>query len=85
MGNVLLQTPTAIFGFQPYVTAGIGLYREELGPHEDTDVGLNLGGGTKITLVGPLKLRLDYRVFRLGNGALNSPAHRVYAGLTLAF
>ena len=85
MGNVLLQTPTAIFGFQPYVTAGAGLYREELGTHEDTDVGMNLGGGTKITLLGPLKLRVDYRVFRLGNGALNSPAHRVYAGLTLAF
>src|SRR5436190_585718 len=30
-GNVLLQTPMAIFGFQPYVTIGAGLYRERLG------------------------------------------------------
>ena len=58
------------------------MYREELGPHEETDVGMNLGGGAKITLVGPLKARLDYRVFKLAGGALNSPAHRFYAGLT---
>jgi len=85
MGNVLLQTPTAIFRVQPYATAGAGVYREELGPHEETDVGMNLGGGAKITLVGPLKLRVDYRVFKLAGGALNSPAHRIYAGLTLGF
>jgi hypothetical protein len=24
-------------------------------------------------------------VFKLGNGALNSPAHRIYAGLNLKF
>jgi opacity protein-like surface antigen len=85
MGNVLLQTPTAIFRVQPYATVGGGVYREELGPHEETDVGMNLGGGAKITLVGPLKARLDYRVFKLAGGALNSPAHRFYAGLTLGF
>ena len=85
MGNVLVQTPTAIFGFQPYATAGIGVYREQLDAHEDTDLGTNIGGGAKINLLGPIRLRLDYRVFNLGNGALNSPAHRVYAGLNLAF
>jgi len=26
---------------------------------------------------------VDYRVFKLGSGALNSPAHRIYAGLNL--
>ena len=26
MGNVLLQTPVPIFGFQPYFTAGAGMY-----------------------------------------------------------
>ena len=31
MGNVLLQTPVAIFGFQPYFTTGAGFYREALG------------------------------------------------------
>jgi len=28
---------------------------------------------------------VDYRVFKLGSGALYSPAHRVYAGLNLSF
>ena len=43
------------------------------------------GGGVKITLAGPLRLPLAYRAFKLGNGALSSPAHRVYAGLNLRF
>jgi hypothetical protein len=84
-GNVLLQTPFPIFGFQPYVTTGAGLYRETLGTHQDTSGALNTGGGVKVSLVGPLRLRVDYRVFKLGSGALYSPAHRVYAGLNLKF
>ena len=31
MGNVLLQTPVAFAGFQPYFTVGGGVYHEELG------------------------------------------------------
>ena len=85
MGNVLLQTPVAIFGVQPYFTTGAGLYRETLGTHQDTSFGFNTGGGVKITLIGPLRLRVDYRVFKLGSGALYSPAHRVYVGLNLKF
>ena len=30
MGNVLLQTPVPISGFQPYFTTGGGVYREQL-------------------------------------------------------
>ena len=85
MGNVLLQSPVAFLGFQPYVTSGGGLYQETLGTHENTSFGLNSGGGVKMALVGPIRLRIDYRVFKLGSGALNSPAHRVYAGLNLKF
>lgn len=83
MGNVLLQTPVAIFGFQPYFTTGAGLYRETLGTHQDTSFGFNSGGGVKINLIGPLRLRVDYRVFKLGSDALYSPAHRIYVGLNL--
>jgi opacity protein-like surface antigen len=83
MGNVLLQTPVAIFGFQPYFTTGAGLYRETLGTHQDTSFGFNSGGGVKISLVGPVRLRVDYRVFKLGSDALYSPAHRIYIGLNL--
>jgi hypothetical protein len=85
MGNVLLQTPVSVLGIQPYFTTGAGVYREALGPHEDTSVGFNTGGGAKISLIGPVRLRVDYRVFKLGSGALNSPAHRLYVGLNLKF
>jgi len=85
MGNVLLQSPTAFFGVQPYFTTGGGIYREELGLQQDTGFGLNTGGGVKVTLIGPVRLRVDYRVFKLGSGALSSPAHRIYAGLNLKF
>jgi hypothetical protein len=84
-GNLLLQTPVAIFGIQPYFTTGGGFYHEELGVHSDTGFTLNTGGGAKISLAGPLRLRVDYRVFKLGSGALNTPTHRVYVGLNLTF
>ena len=83
MGNVLLQTPVAIFGVQPYFTTGGGFFHESLGPYSNTSFGLNMGGGAKVTLIGPLRLRVDYRVFKLGSGALYSPAHRVYVGLNV--
>jgi opacity protein-like surface antigen len=85
MGNLLLQTPVALMGIQPYVTAGGGVYRETLGVHQDTSLAVNTGAGVKISLVGPLRLRVDYRVFKLGSGALHSPAQRIYAGLNLKF
>lgn len=85
MGNVLLQTPFPVLGLQPYFTTGGGLYRETLGAHTDTSFGLNTGGGVKVSLIGPLRLRVDYRIFKLGSGALYSPAHRIYAGLNLKF
>jgi opacity protein-like surface antigen len=85
MGNVLLQSPVKFLGIQPYFTTGGGLFQEKLGTHSETNVGLNSGGGAKINLLGPIRLRVDYRVFKLGSGALYSPAHRIYAGLNLKF
>jgi hypothetical protein len=84
-GNLLLQTPFAILGVQPYLTTGAGVYRERLGDAVETAFALNNGAGVKVNLVGPLRLRVDYRAFKLGSGALYSPAHRVYAGLNLKF
>ncbi len=84
-GNLLLQTPVSFMGIQPYFTTGGTLYRETLGAHQDTSVGLNTGGGVKISLFGPVRLRVDYRALKLGSGALVSTAHRVYAGLNLKF
>ena len=84
-GNILLQTPAALFGVQPYFTTGGGIYSETLGTRNDLGFALNTGGGVKVSLAGPLRVRIDYRVFRLGSGALASPAHRIYAGLNLKF
>jgi hypothetical protein len=84
-GNVLLQPPVAFFGVQPYVTTGVGFYSETLGLRTDQGLAYNTGGGVKISLAGPLRVRVDYRMFKLGSGALYSPAHRVYAGLNLRF
>jgi hypothetical protein len=85
VGNVLLQTPFAIHGVQPYFTTGGGIYNESLGVHDDTGFTVNTGGGVKISLAGPLRLRVDYRIFKLDSDALNSPAQRIYAGLNLKF
>ena len=85
MGNVLLQTPLAIKGFQPYFTTGGGVYHERLGDDSSTDVGMNVGGGVKISLAGPLRARVDYRVFTLRGSPRVSPVHRFYAGVNLNF
>ena len=83
MGNILLQAPFQ--DFQPYITSGVGIFNESLGTHSETNFGSNAGGGVKIGLAGPIRLRVDYRVFKLGSGALYTPAHRIYAGLNLKF
>lgn len=85
MGNVLLQTPIPVAGMQFYVMAGGGLYRERLGTRQETQVGLTTGGGVKISLLGPIRARLDYRVLKLRGEPLHPVVHRVYAGLNLAF
>ena len=85
MGNVYLQTPIAIAGFRPYLTTGAGLYRERLNDRQETSVGLNSGGGVKINLAGPLRARVDYRVFNLRGDPLHSTVQRLYVGANLAF
>jgi hypothetical protein len=85
MGSVLLQTPVAFMGIQPYFATGGGFYQEELGARTDRGLAVGTGGGAKISLAGPLRLRVDYRVIKLGSGALTSPTHRIYAGLNLKF
>ncbi len=84
-GNVLLQTPVELHGVQLYATAGGGGYRERLGETTVTHADVNLGGGAKIRVLGPLRVRLDYRIFKLSGSPLYSPYHRFYAGANLAF
>lgn len=84
-GNVLIQTPVELKGTQFYGTAGAGGYQESLGTRDETHFGLNFGGGVKIRVLGPVRLRLDYRVFRLKGEPLNPTYQRFYAGANLAF
>jgi hypothetical protein len=81
-GNVLLQTPTST---QLYATVGGGGYQESLGPLKETQVGLNFGGGIKIPLLGPIRVRADYRVFQLRGSPIHSTYQRFYVGGNLAF
>jgi hypothetical protein len=84
-GNVLFQTPVEIKGMQFYATTGGGVYRERLRTIRETHIGTNVGGGAKIRLAGPLRLRLDYRLFRLQGEPLHQTYQRFYAGANIAF
>jgi hypothetical protein len=84
-GNLLVQTPVEIHGMQFYGTTGGGVYRERLGVRQETHFGTNVGGGAKIRLAGPLRVRLDYRIFRLQGEPLEKTYQRFYAGANLAF
>ena len=85
MFNGLLQTPFPIAGMQFYGTAGGGVYRETLFEESETHVGINVGGGVKVSLIGPLRLRFDYRVFTLQGEPRHSKPQRFYAGVNLKF
>ena len=85
MGNGLVQTPVAIAGMQFYGTAGGGVYRETLFDVAETHVGINVGGGVKMSLFGPLRLRLDYRVFTLRGEPRHAKPQRFYAGINVKF
>ncbi len=85
MANALLQPPAAIMGIRPYITAGVGLYQERAGTQTTTHMGVNSGAGAKISLIGPLGARLDYRVFKLRGTPQTSLVHRISIGANLSF
>lgn len=83
-GNVFVQT-FGLPGFQLYATTGTGVYRERLGNDQETAALLNNGGGIKINIAGPIRARIDYRVFSLKGRPRHSTVQRIYGGLNLAF
>ena len=84
MVNAIVQTPTS--GAQLYATAGVGVYRENLrADYQETNTTFNVGGGVKMGLFGPVKLRVDYRLFTLRGEPIKKTVHRVYAGLNTSF
>jgi opacity protein-like surface antigen len=88
MFNGLAQTPFPVARMQFYGTAGGGFYHETLStePNGDqTNFGTNIGGGAKISLAGPLRVRVDYRVFNFRGTPRHSTVQRIYAGVNLKF
>ena len=83
-GNAFLQT-IGLPGFQLYLTTGAGVYREKLVNDQETAFLLNNGGGAKINLAGPLRARVDYRIFSLRGNPRHKTVQRLYGGLNLAF
>lgn len=81
--NAIVQTPTP--GVQLYATAGVGGYRENMLGDTETSTVLNVGGGLKLNLFGPLRLRVDYRLFTLRGNPVEKTVHRVYAGVNTSF
>ena len=56
-------------------------YRETLSTSSsETNFGINVGGGVKMSLAGPLRLRLDYRVFTLRGTPLHSKPAALLCG-----
>src|SRR6187551_3695554 len=88
MFNGLLQTPVPIARMQFYGTIGGGVYHETLSVeplNDQTNFGSNVGGGAKITIVGPLRVRVDYRIFNLHGSPRHDHVQRWYAGVNLKF
>jgi hypothetical protein len=86
MGNLLIQTPVPVLRLQPYFTTGAGVYRESLGNiSSETNFGINNGGGVKISLIGPVRARIDYRVFTLRGSPVDDVVQRLYVGVNLKF
>lgn len=84
-GNLLVSTPVEVAGTTFYATAGGGGYRETLDARQETHAALNIGGGAKIRLLGPVRVRVDYRVFTLKGSPLYSTYQRFYVGGNVAF
>jgi hypothetical protein len=84
-GNVLVQTPIEVMGTQFYATVGAEGYQEHLGAAQETYFGTNVGGGAKIKLLGPIRVRLDYRIFRLQGSPIHDTYQRFYVGANLKF
>jgi hypothetical protein len=83
MGNLLVQTPTG--NTQLYGTAGGGMFRETLGTSSETNFATNIGGGIKMGIFGPLRLRADYRLFNLRGTPRYKTVQRFYVGASLKF
>jgi hypothetical protein len=94
-GNLLIQSSLPR-GHRPqvYGAIGMGIYGETSsggGGSGEVFIG-SFGGGVKVKLTGPFRVRADYRLFRLGEAADAGPGfvlhrhpQRVSVGIGVAF
>jgi hypothetical protein len=67
MGSLLLQTPVALGGIQPFFETGGGFYREALGGRTDSGFARSeRAAASRSRSPAPLRLRVDYRGIKLG-------------------
>ncbi len=83
--NALVQTPISIKGVRLYGTVGGGVYHMLSGADDKFGMGLNFGGGVRVSVVGPVNLRVDYRIFSLLSPPIDGKPQRLYAGVNLDF
>jgi hypothetical protein len=81
MFNGQLITPTG--ATQLYLSGGGGLYNEGLRDHTESGIATNIGGGVKVHLAGPFRLRIDYRMFSLHGTPVSKNPKRVYVGISI--
>ena len=82
--SVLVETPTG--RVKLYGLLGAGLYRELVGGVSGaTSTSVHVGGGVKVTLAGPIGLRVDYRLINLNGRVEDKRQQRVYAGVRVDF
>ena len=89
--SAIIQLPPMDNGARWYGTVGLGMYGLSL-PNGDGSGGetRNAGLGVKLPLDGRLKIRIDYRYFRLRAGepgmhSRHTDSHRLSAGLTVTY
>lgn len=91
--SVIVQ-PVTISNVQVFAIGGFGIWGEGFSGGKGTGVldAKNVGGGVLVALAGPMRLRLDYRLFLLGEveevGSIaprRKHPQRIAAGLHFAF
>jgi hypothetical protein len=89
--SAIIQMPPRHNGIRWYGTVGFGIYGESLADRGGSSGNNRNGGvGVKLPLAGLLKVRVDYRYFRLhadepGTRPQHTDSHRLSAGLTIAY
>jgi hypothetical protein len=82
MFNGVVQSPGRT---QVYASAGGGYYTQNYRDLSESGFGTNVGGGIKIGIAGPLRLRVDYRVFSQKGEPFQKTTQRWYFGANISF